>query len=71
MTEEQYKKAEQIRKEVLRNESVIEMLKQNQIRDTCITNLRITLNHIPEVYEAMVSVIKHENEKLLKQFEEL
>ena len=42
MTEEQYKKAEQIRKEVLRNESVIEMLKQNQIRDTCITNLRIT-----------------------------
>lgn len=71
MTEEQYKKAEQIRKEVSRNESVIEMLKQNKICDMGVTNLRITLNHIPEVYEAMVNVIEHENEKLLKQFEEL
>nr|DAH41696.1 MAG TPA: hypothetical protein [Bacteriophage sp.] len=71
MTEEQYKKAEQIRKEVSRNESVIKMLKQNKICDMGVTNLRITLNHIPEVYEAMVNVIEHENEKLLKQFEEL
>ena len=47
------------------------MLKNYEIRDMSITNLRITLKHIPEVYEAMVSIIEHENEKLLKQFEEL
>ena len=71
MTEEQYKKAEQIKKEVSRNKVVIEMLSAHAIRDTCITNLRITLNNVPGVYEAMVSAIEHENEKLLKQFEEL
>lgn len=71
MTEEQYKKAEQIKKEVSRNKVVVEMLSAHAIRDTCITNLRITLNNVPGVYEAMVSAIEHENEKLLKQFEEL
>lgn len=71
MTEEQYKKAEQIKKEVSRNKVVAEMLKSKEIRDMGLTNLRITLNHIPGIYEAMVSAIEHENEKLLKQFEEL
>lgn len=71
MTEEQYKKAEQIKKEVSRNKVVAEMLKSKEIRDMGLTNLRITLNHIPGIYEAMVSAIECENEKLLKQFEEL
>ena len=71
MTEEQYKKAERIKKEVSRNKVVVEMLSAHAIRDTCITNLKITLNNVPGVYEAMVSAIEHENEKLLKQFEEL
>lgn len=71
MTEEQYKKAEQIKKEVSRNKVVAEMLKSKEIRDMGLTNLRITLNHIPGIYEAMVNAIEHENEKLLKQFEEL
>lgn len=71
MTDEQFKKAEYIKKEIPRNKSIIEMLKNYEIRDMSITNLRITLKHIPEVYEAMVSIIEHENEKLLKQFEEL
>lgn len=47
------------------------MLKQKAIRDMGITMLRITLSHIPEIYEAMVSIIEAENEKLLKQFKEL
>lgn len=47
------------------------MLSAHVIRDMCLTNLRITLNNIPGIYEAMVSAIEHENEKLLKQFEEL
>ncbi len=68
MTEEQYKKAEQIKKEVSRNKVVAEMLKNKEIRDMGLTNLRITLNHIPGIYEAIVSAIECENEK---QFEEL
>lgn len=72
MTEEQqYKKAEQIKKEVSHNKVVAEMLKSKEIRDMGLTNLRITLNHIPGIYEAMVSAIERENEKLLKQFKEL
>lgn len=71
MTEEQYKKAVQIKKEVSRNKVVAEMLKSKDIRDMGLTNLRITLNHIPGIYEAMVNAIERENEKLLKQFEEL
>lgn len=71
MTEEQYKKAEHIKKEVSRNKVVAEMLKNKEIRDMSLTNLKITLNHIPGIYEAMVSAIECENEKLLKQFEEL
>lgn len=71
MTEEQYKKAEHIKGEVSRNKVVAEMLKQKTIRDMGITMLRITLSHIPEIYEAMVSIIEAENEKLLKQFKEL
>lgn len=71
MTEEQYKKAEYIKKEVSRNKVVAEMLKNKEIRDMSLTNLKITLNHIPGIYEAMVSAIECENEKLLKQFEEL
>lgn len=72
MTDEQYKKAEQIKKEVSRNKIVAEMLKRKEITSyTGLTNLRITLKHIPGIYEAMVSAIEHENEKLLKQFEEL
>ena len=71
MTEEQYKKAEQIKKEVSRNKVVAEMLKRKEIRDMSLTNLRITLNHIPGIYEALVNAIERENEKLLKQFEEL
>lgn len=72
MTEEQYKKAEKIKKEVSRNKVVAEMLKNKEISSyTGITNLRITLNHIPGIYEAMVNAIERENEKLLKQFEEL
>lgn len=72
MTEEHYKKAEQIKKEVSRNKVVVEMLKRKEISSyTGLTNLRITLDHIPGIYEAMVSAIEHENEKLLKQFEEL
>lgn len=60
MTEEQYKKAEQIKKEVSRNKVVAEMLKSKEIRDMGLTNLRITLNHIPGIYEAMVNAIEHE-----------
>lgn len=71
MTEEQYKKAEQIKKEVSRNKVVAKMLKSKEICDMGLTNLRITLNNIPGIYEAMVSAIECENEKLLKQFEEL
>lgn len=71
MTEEQYKKAEQIKKEVSRNKVVAEMLSAHEIRDMGLTNLRITLNHIPGIYEAVVNAIERENEKLLKQFEEL
>lgn len=73
MTEEQYKKAEYIKKEISRNEVVAEMLKRKEISSSYkgLTNLRITLNRIPGIYEAMVSAIEHENEKLLKQFEEL
>lgn len=47
------------------------MLDAHEIRDMGITNLRITLNNAPGVYEAMVNIIKQENEKLLKQFEQL
>ena len=71
MTDEQYKKAEYIKKEISRNEVVAKMLSRHEIRDLGLTNLRITLNHVPGVYEAMVNIIKQENEKLLKQFEEL
>lgn len=71
MTDEQFKKAEKIKDEISRNKSVIKMLNAHEIRDMGITNLRLVLHHIPEVYEAMVSVITQENEKLLKQFEEL
>lgn len=71
MTDEQFKKAEYIKKEISRNEVVTKMLSKHEISDIGITNLRITLNNVPGVYEAMVSAIKHENEKLLKQFEEL
>lgn len=71
MTEEQYKKAEHIKGEVSRNKVIVEMLKKHEIRDMGITMLRITLNHIPEIYETMASIIEAENEKLLKQFEEL
>lgn len=71
MTEEQYKKAEQIKREVSRNKVVAEMLKSKEISYMGLTNLRITLNHIPGIYEAMVNAIECENEKLLKQFEEL
>ena len=71
MTDEQFKKAEYIKKEISRNEVVAKMLSEHEIRDMGITNLRITLNNVPGVYEAMVSIIKQENEKLLKQFEEL
>ena len=71
MTDEQFKKAEYIKKEISRNEVVVKMLSAHEIRDMGLTNLRITLNHIPGIYEAMVSAIEHENEKLLKQFEEL
>lgn len=71
MTEEQYKKAEHIKKEVSRNKFVAEMLKRKEICDMSLTNLRITLNNIPGIYEAMVSAIECENEKLLKQFKEL
>lgn len=71
MTEEQYKKAEYIKKEVSRNTVVAKMLKNKEICDMGLTNLKITLGHIPEIYEAMVSIIEHENEKLLKQFKEL
>lgn len=71
MTDEQFKKAEYIKKEISRNEVVVKMLSGHEIRDMCLTNLRITLHNVPGVYEAMVSAIEHENEKLLKQFEEL
>ena len=71
MTDEQFKKAEFIKKEISRNEVVAKMLSEHEIRDMGITNLRITLNNVPGVYEAMVSIIKQENEKLLKQFKEL
>lgn len=71
MTDKQFKKAEYIKKEISRNEVVTKMLSAHEISDMCITNLRITLNNVPGVYEAMVSIIKQENEKLLKQFEEL
>ena len=71
MTDEQFKKAECIKKEISRNEVVTKMLSTHEIRDMGLTNLRITLNNVPGVYEAMVSIIKQENEKLLKQFEEL
>lgn len=71
MTDEQFKKAEYIKKEISRNEVVAKMLSGHEIRDMGLTNLRITLNHIPGIYEAMVNAIECENEKLLKQFEEL
>ena len=71
MTDEQFKKAEQIKKEVSCNKVVAEMLKNKEISQMGLTNLRITLNHIPWIYEAMVNAIERENEKLLKQFEEL
>ena len=72
MTDEQFKKAEYIKKkELLRNKAITEMLNAHEINDMKLTYLRITLNHVPGVYEAMVSAIEHENEKLLKQFEEL
>lgn len=71
MTEEQYKKAEHIKREVSRNKVVAEMLNAHEISDMGITNLRITLHNVPGVYEAMVSIIEQENKKLLKQFEEL
>lgn len=71
MTDEQFKKAEYIKKEISRNEVVTKMLNAHEIRDTGITNLRITLHNVPCVYEAMVSIIEQENKKLLKQFEEL
>lgn len=71
MTDEQFKKAEYIKKEISRNEVVVKMLSVHEIRDMGLTNLRITLNHIPWIYEAMVNAIERENEKLLKQFEEL
>ena len=71
MTDEQFKKAEYIKKEISRNEVVAKMLSGHEIRDIGLTNLRITLNHIPGIYEAIVNAIERENEKLLKQFEEL
>lgn len=71
MTDEQFQKAEYIKKEISRNEVVVKMLSGHEIRDMSLTNLRITLHHVPGVYEAMVNIIKQENEKLLKQFEEL
>lgn len=71
MTDEQFKKAEYIKKEISRNEVVAKMLSGHEIRDMGLTNLRIKLNHIPGIYETMVSAIERENEKLLKQFEEL
>lgn len=71
MTDEQFKKAEYIKKEISRNEVVTKMLNAHEIRDMGITNLRITLHNVPGVYEAMVSIIEQENKKLLKQFEEL
>lgn len=71
MTEEQYKKAEQIKKEVSRNKVVAEMLSEHEISYMGLANLRITLRNVPGLYEAMVNIIKQENEKLLKQFEEL
>ena len=71
MTDEQYKKAEYIKKEISRNEVVAKMLKSKEISYMGLTNLRITLNHIPGIYEAIVNAIECENEKLLKQFEEL
>lgn len=71
MTDEQFQKAEYIKKEISRNEVVVKMLSGHEIRDMSLTNLRITLHNVPGVYEAMVNIIKQENEKLLKQFEEL
>ena len=71
MTDEQFKKAEYIKKEISRNEVVTKMLSKHEICDTDLTSLIITLHNIPGIYEAMVSAIEHENEKLLKQFEEL
>lgn len=71
MTDEQFKKAEYIKKEISRNEVVIKMLNAHEIRDMCLTNLRITLHNVPGVYEAIVSIIEQENKKLLKQFEGL
>lgn len=71
MTDEQFKKAEYIKKEISRNEVVTKMLNAHEIRDMGIINLRITLHNVPGMYEAMVSIIEQENKKLLKQFEEL
>lgn len=71
MTDEQFKKAEYIKKEISRNEVVIKMLNAHEICYMGLTNLRITLRNVPGVYEAMVSIIEQENKKLLKQFEEL
>ena len=71
MTDEQFKKAEYIKKEISRNEVVAKMLSRHEICDMGLTNLRITLHNIPGLYEAIVNIIKQENEKLLKQFEEL
>lgn len=47
------------------------MLSRHEISYSGLTNLRITLHHVPGIYEAIVNIIKQENEKLLKQFEEL
>lgn len=71
MTDEQFKKAEYIKKEISRNEVVAKMLSEHEINDRCLTNLRITLHNVPGLYEAMANIVKQENEKLLKQFEEL
>lgn len=71
MTDEQFKKAEYIKKEISRNEVVVKMLSEHEICDMGLTNLRITLHNVPGIYEAMINIIKQENEKLLKQFEEL
>lgn len=42
------------------------MLSRHEICDMGLTNLRITLHSIPGVYEAIVNIIKQENEKLFK-----
>lgn len=61
MTDEQFKKAEYIKKEISRNEVVIKMLNTHEISYMGLTNLRITLHNVPGVYEAIVSIIEQEN----------